>query len=128
MEQELSEKEARELDYEIEFLEGIVARRPDFLEALVVLGDDYTRRGFYRKGLDVDLRLARLAPEDPVIHYNLACSLSLVGELDRAFEAIERAIALGFRDIDLLEKDSHLDNMRRDSRFAAILEKARRLT
>jgi hypothetical protein len=43
--QKLTPKELRDLDIEIEFMAGVVRRAPDYIEALQVLGDDYTRRG-----------------------------------------------------------------------------------
>ena len=124
MSQKLSESQMRDLDYEIRFFEGIAGRRPDFFEVLVVLGDLYTRRGFHEKGLHIDARLVRLAPRDPIVRYNLACSLSLTNQIDAAFEELERAIELGFHNVTLLEQDDDLDNIRQDERFRMILAKA----
>jgi len=114
----------RDLDYEITFFEGIAGRRRDYFEVLVVLGDLYTRRGFHEKGLHIDARLVRLAPSDPIVRYNLACSLSLTNRIDPAFEELECAIELGFHNIKLLEGDDDLDNIRQDRRFRLILAKA----
>ena len=41
----LARKEARELDVKISFLEGLVRRDPQYVEALQILGDHYTQRG-----------------------------------------------------------------------------------
>ena len=54
----LTRREQRNLDIEISFIEGVVRRDPRYLEALQVLGDDYTRRGRYREGLKIDETLA----------------------------------------------------------------------
>ena len=40
----LTRQEQRDLDVEISFLEGIVRRDSDYVEALQILGDAYTRR------------------------------------------------------------------------------------
>ena len=56
----LSRQEQRDLDIEIHFLEGVVKRDRRYVEALQLLGDDYTRRGRFEEGLKVDCRLARL--------------------------------------------------------------------
>ena len=61
----LSRQEQRDLDIEIDFLEGVLKRDRRYVEALQLLGDDYTRRGRYEDGLKVDRRLARLCPDDP---------------------------------------------------------------
>src|SRR5262245_27729437 len=73
----LTRQQERDLDVEIGFLEGVVRRDSRYLEALQILGDDYTRRGRYRDGLKVDEKLAELRPGDSLVLYNLACSYSL---------------------------------------------------
>ncbi len=71
---ELTPREARDLDVEIGFIEGVVRRDPLYVDALRVLGDSYTRRGRYIEGLRVDQELSRLRPDDALVSYNLACS------------------------------------------------------
>ena len=56
----LTRAEQRDLDTKIEFMEGLVRRDPDYVDALQLLGDHYTQRGRYLDGLKVDERLARL--------------------------------------------------------------------
>ena len=58
--QPLSDKEKRELDIEIDFLSGLVERDPGYIEALQLLGDDYTKRGCFNDGLKIDEHLSRL--------------------------------------------------------------------
>ena len=65
-------------------MEGLVRRDPDYVDALQLLGDHYTQRGRYTEGLKVDERLARLAPENAIVFYNLACSYPLTDQFDRA--------------------------------------------
>ncbi len=116
-----------DLDFQIVFFEGILRRRPDYVDALIVLGEIYTKKGLYRKGLRVDKKLSRLRPDNPIVYYNLACSFSLLGDLSKSFEAIERAIALGYEDIAFMCKDPDLSNLRQDERFEELVEKAKRL-
>jgi tetratricopeptide (TPR) repeat protein len=113
----------RDLDVEISFLEGLLQRDPNYIEALQILGDAYTKRGDYEKGLNIDQRLAALRPDDPLVLYNLACSLALTGQTDEAFRALERAITLGYNDAAWLKRDSDLKSLRNDPRFAALLQK-----
>ena len=84
----LTRKESRELDIKISFMAGIVRRDPRYVEALQILGDHYTQRGKYDRSLKVDQQLSRLEPGNPLVFYNLACSHSLNGELDRAAQAL----------------------------------------
>src|SRR5580704_12389586 len=94
----LSREEQRDLDVKIGFLEGVLRRDPAYVEALQVLGDDYTRRGRFVAGLRVDEQLSQLRPDDPMVQYNLACSYSLTGDYRRAIAALDQALDLGYRD------------------------------
>src|SRR5258706_118151 len=56
--QKLSRRQQQDLDIEIGFIEGVVQRDPHYVEALQILGDDYTRRGKFENGLRIDERRA----------------------------------------------------------------------
>ena len=43
-----------------------------------------------------------------VVHYNLACSYSLLGSVNKALKSLGKAIDLGYNDISHLENDSDL--------------------
>lgn len=117
------EGQVSQRDFEIEFFEGIVRRRGDCWEVLSVLGNHYTATKRHRDGLVVDRRLATLRPDDPVVFYNLACSYCLVGMMPSALKALERSLALGYRDFRHMMHDDDLDKLRRDSRFVSLMSK-----
>ena len=121
----LTRQEQRDLDIEITFLEGIVRRDPDYVEALQILGDDYTRRGLLDRGLKVDQKLSELRPRDPLVYYNLACSYSLSGQLELSVTALERALGLGYRDFKWMAKDPDLRNLRISPQYKKIRAKLR---
>src|SRR5437867_10300723 len=98
----LTREQERDLDIEIGFIEGVVRRAPGFIEALQILGDDYTRRGRFADGLKLDEQLARLRPDDALVHYNLACSYSLTKQFAAASAALHRALDLAYRDFNWL--------------------------
>ena len=123
----LTHTEQRDLDTKIEFIEGLIRRDSNYVEALQLLGDHYTQRGRFTDGLQVDERLARLEPQNPLVFYNLACSYSLTDEFDRAVAALDRALALGYRDFKWLAKDPDLKKLRAQPAFQEIKEKIRRL-
>jgi len=110
-------------EFETEFYEHVASRQPDYWEALAALANHYTAQRRFRDGLEVDRKLARIRPEDPVIHYNLACSYSLLGDLSSAFESLERALSLGYRDFRHMMHDSDLDAVRADGRFVRLLSR-----
>ncbi len=110
----------RDLPFEVSLYEAVLLRDPSNVEALMALGEACTRRGDLARGLDVDQRLSRLRPEDPVVQYNLACSLSLLGRRDASLSVLERAVALGYADLAHLDKDPDLEGVRDDPRFQAL--------
>jgi Flp pilus assembly protein TadD len=124
----LSEPAARDLglDFEISLYERSLASDPSDTEVLDALGLAYTARGLYDKGLEVDRRLTRIEPDNHTFVYNLACSLSLLGRIGESVLALEHAIELGFRDLELLTRDPDLKAVRTDPRFLGLIEKASR--
>src|SRR5471032_241742 len=119
----LSRATQRDLDTRIGFMEGIVRRDPNYVDALQLLGDHYTQRGRFTEGLNVDERLARLDPENALVFYNLACSYSPTDQFDRAALALEKALSLGYRDFAWLAKDPDLKKFRAQPAYAEIKEK-----
>ncbi|MCX7872179.1 MAG: tetratricopeptide repeat protein [Verrucomicrobiae bacterium] len=116
----------KDLQFEVAFLEGLVRRAPDYVEALKLLAKDLTRLGRHEEALKVDERLARLLPNDPIVHYNLACSYSLTHNYLQAFDALEKAIDLGYSNFRWLRRDPDLKNLRTHSKFRLIKEKIRK--
>ena len=107
--------------WEIRFYENILKRSPDYVEVLVLLGGLYTGRKMYAKGLKVDQRLTMLRKDDPIVHYNLACSCSLLRQRDEAFKALFDAVELGYRDVEHMQSDNDLDNIRSDPRYEEVV-------
>lgn len=123
----MSRRETRDLDIEIGFLEGLVRRDPEFVEALQVLGDNYSDRGRTQDSLQIDHRLRELRPEDATVSFNYACSLALVGQLEPACAELDRALDLGYRDFAWLNKDPDLAALRRHPAFRKLRAKIRAL-
>ena len=111
------------LDFEISFYEDLLKENPDFVDALIALGDAYTKKGRYKEGLEIDKRLVRLKPQEPIIHYNLACSYSLLKMSDVCLQTLERAIHLGYREFGFMEKDPDLNFIRKDPRYRNLLSR-----
>jgi tetratricopeptide (TPR) repeat protein len=119
----MTQRQERDLDIEISFIEGVVRRAPDYTEALQVLGDGYTRRGRYEDGLKVDEQLARLRPTDALVHYNLACSYGLAGQIERSVATLHRALDLGYRDFKWMRRDPDLRQVRKHALYRQIRER-----
>lgn len=117
------EKKENSTQFEIEFYERILKEQPNFIEVLKVLAELYTKNGMYKEGLKLDKRLAGLLPNDAIVNYNLACSYSLLSDLDESFRALKKAINLGYNDFIHMNKDPDLANLRKDKRFEEIISK-----
>jgi len=111
------------LEFEIDFFEKILKENPNYIDALIPLGDSYTKLGLYEKGLLVDLQLVKLLPSDPTVFYNLACSYSLLGKIDDSIDALKNAINLGYNDFEHMQKDTDLENLKDNIKFKEILHK-----
>ena len=113
--------EQNQLDFEIEFFANILERRPDFVDVLRVMGNNLTLKGRYAQGLQIDKRLVQLRPNDPLAHYNLACSYALLKRPDQAMKTLRRAVELGYRDFRYMREDRDLEAIRHDPRFRQLL-------
>lgn len=111
-----------ELEFEVSFLEGVLEKDPYHQDTLVVLGNAYTRLGRYEDGLRIDERIVKILPDDPTAFYNLACSFSLLGDRDRAIDALAKSVEKGYADVDHLLQDPDLAAVREDPRFAAVVK------
>src|SRR3989338_6242310 len=107
----------QEIEFEITFYNGLIEKNPNFAEAFIALGELYARAGMFKESLAVDEKLVRLRPIDPVALYNLACSYSLLSDVDNAFKTVKKAINCGYSDLHHLERDGDLKNLRNDKRF-----------
>jgi tetratricopeptide (TPR) repeat protein len=95
---------------------------PDYVPALMALAESCTRSGEHERGLALDVRLSRLAPGNPVVWYNLGCSHSLLGDMERSLEALRRALTLGYDDLEFMLKDPDLAAVRRTREFKVLLD------
>jgi len=123
----LSRKEQQFLDVKITFMEGLVRRAPDYVEALQLLGDHYTSRGSFTDGLKVDEHLSALEPRNPVVFYNLACSYTLTEQFERAAVALDRALNLGYADFKWLAQDPDLEKLRKHPVYRELEAKIRHM-
>jgi Flp pilus assembly protein TadD len=109
-----------------EFLGRATRHHPENLEVKAELATTLTRLGRNEEGLAVDEELVKLAPTDPTVHYNLACSLALCGKPETALEVLERAVELGYSDVAHLLEDEDLASVREEERFRTLVERLRK--
>lgn len=121
----LAAVETTSLFREIELLETAVPTARENIDILVRLGELYSRAGRIREGLAVDLRLVTLAPRDPIVLYNLACSLSLWNKPSTALRMLELSLEYGYDDEDHLMRDPDLARVRELEHFDEFVSRLR---
>jgi poly(3-hydroxybutyrate) depolymerase len=84
------------------------------------------------EGIACFKRCMELVPTDPISPYNVACGYSRKGELDPAFEYLDKAATLGFGNLNdptgksnivAAGEDTDLENARKDPRWAKFVER-----
>lgn len=116
-------KSSSNIEFETRFYEAILRRDPAFCDVIEILGGLYTRHGRNDDGLKMDRKLARLRPDNPTVHYNLACSLALCKRPADALRSLKRAVALGYRDFDWMQQDPDLEGLKHNPAFRKLLAK-----
>lgn len=102
----------RQVRFEIEFFDRILAISPDHIDVLRSQGDLLNSLGQFRRALAIDQRLAALQPQDCVAHYNLACSLARMGQIEESLSALRAALERGYADFSYLQRDVDLEALR----------------
>ncbi|WP_394754601.1 TPR end-of-group domain-containing protein [Crenothrix sp.] len=69
------------------------------------------------------LKASECDPKSPIVFYNLASYYAAINKTDLALEPLDKALDLGFKDCDVLRKDSDLKNLRKQKDFRRVLEK-----
>ena len=108
-----------------ERVSAYVTRHPESPRAYYLGSGVLFELGERRQGLEWVGRALSVDPADPGVHYNVACTLAIAGEKERALHHIERAIDCGFVGLDWLENDPDLATFRDEPRFKAAIARSR---
>ena len=109
-----------QLDFDVDFFEQLLSRNESDIEVLRVLAELVSKKGDVDRAVELDQRLADLLPEDPLVRYNLGCSLARAGQNREAIASLSQAILLGYDDLAHLEVDPDLDSLRNDPEFRSL--------
>lgn len=89
------------------------------------LGNSYLERSEYEKALEQYKKAMELEPKNSIVLYNIACTYSRMKKLKEALDALERCVEAGYRDVEWMEKDADLDNLRDEPRYKAVVRRLR---
>lgn len=106
--------------FEIAFYESVLRRDGRYTDVIELLGGLYTKQGRIADGLKMDRRLVKLQPDNATAHYNLACSLALSHRQRDALRSLQQAIVLGYRDLDWMQQDPDLEDLKRHPEFVSL--------
>ena len=109
--------EADKLNFELSFFEDLHRGMPKDVRIASMLAHLYTETGRIDQGLRIDRKLVRLSPKNPIVHYNLACSLALKNRKADALKSLQTAITLGYSDFVWMLNDPDLVSMHSYSGF-----------
>lgn len=98
-------------------LEVAAALRPGDRGVAIALGWCYKRTHRLAQAIDALERAVREGPEEPLLHYNLACYWSLAGNAAKALDELATALELGPALQHLIAEESDFDNLRGDADF-----------
>jgi len=98
---------------------------PGDVRVHLALGWCYKRTGRLDLAIAALEKLLLLNPEEALLHYNLACYLSLAGRRRRALGHLSRAMAMAPVYRRMVEGESDFDPIRSDPEFQAICSNAR---
>ncbi len=117
-------EEARAVDLRgLQVVEKHIQMHPDDARALLFGASQQVQAGNLDKSREWTRRALKIAPDDPVTHYNAACNYSLVGDIETAIDCLEKAITSGMAERDWFEHDSDLDPLRSHPRFLELRKK-----
>ena len=108
------------LDFEFNFYKSLYKKLPNDKRLLSLLAELYTRNGEIDKGLELDRKLVEIDDKCKTAHYNLACSLSLKGDLEGAIVALKKSISLGYCDFNWMFEDQDLSALRKTEHFSQL--------
>lgn len=107
-------------DEALRFLGEASQLAPGCVEVWMAMGWCHKRVGRLDLAIE-DLEQAREArPAEPLIHYNLACYLSLAGNKHRALAHLSEALAMNPDLRTLIDEESDFDPLRSDREFQAL--------
>lgn len=98
------------------------------------LGSDWSLLGIvlhqekkYDEALACHKKAAELGPGETtaVGSYNAACVYAIQGQADDAFAWLGKSLAAGFDDFGTIAADPDMDNLRKDPRFAKVLQRVK---
>jgi len=105
----------------VEWIEKYLELNPDEARPYSLGASVLIRLGETERSKQWTQQAMTLAPNDPLVLYNAACNLALLGESDCALDGLERALEAGVSIGDWIQHDPDFASLRTHPRFQAIV-------
>jgi len=96
---------------------------PEDARARVLLAITYAEDGRMDESAALARRATELRPNDPNIHYNVACTYGLMNKKAEALATLKKTIELGYSNWDWIRRDTDLNCLHGDPEFESLLAK-----
>lgn len=107
--------------------EAVTKAEPANGRAWLRLGGSLHQLGRYEQAVSALQRAVEIL-KGPIAMYNLASAYARLGDKEKAFEWLNKALNAGFPQVSLLQQDDDLVSLRNDARFKEVLALGERLT
>lgn len=117
------EQAEKNLEYTlaVDAYEHVLSLQPDSIQAMERLVIIHSQRGDLPRALYYLQEMLKRDPENPDIHYNLACVYARQGDMNGSLKWLAGAVEKGFSDRGLLESDQDLENIRSTARYRELV-------
>lgn len=93
---------------------------PEDIRVWLAIGWCEKRVGRVDLAIDAIQRALAVAPGEALLHYNLACYMSILGEKTRVLDHLAKALAIDPNYRDLIDDEPDFDSIRSDPDFRAL--------
>jgi tetratricopeptide (TPR) repeat protein len=107
----------------VEIVEKHLELHPDDARALYLGAGSLIRTGDEKKAIDWATRALDTEREEPAVLYNVACVFAQLGQKDRALDALDKAINMGFGYRAWIDNDTDLISLRDEPRFQELMKR-----
>jgi len=113
--------EAHDSEKAKEHFSAALQLQPNYIPALNDLGTLYAIRHENYKAIAMFRKMTEVDPKQVIAYYNIACLHSKLNEKQEAVEWLQKAIENGYDNIEKIETDKDLDNIRGNPAYAELL-------
>jgi adenylate cyclase len=105
----------------IELAEQRLKLYPDDARAVYMAANGMAALGQDEQAVKWAKRAVAMRPGDSLLLYHVGCVYALLGNVDEAIATLEQAVRNGLRQREWFERDSNLELLRKDRRFAKLM-------